>query len=171
MKKILNRKTIIAVIAATMLLFTSAGLTLAYFSANTHAEGALVLNLKGTSVIDEDVDENGTKTVNIENKGQTDLIVRVAIYGPWLTEAAQAADTSYSANDWELMNGYYYYKHILKPGQSTSAITAAISNIPAGSDIDEFAITVVQQAAVVTYDENGAIVKPDKWDNIPSITD
>lgn len=169
--KIRNRKTIIAVIAAMLLLFTSAGLTLAYFSDHTHAEGTLMLNLQGTSEIEEDVDENGTKTINISNTGKTDLVVRVAIYGPWPTEAAQAADTSCDTNDWELLNGYYYYKHILKPGEKTSAITAKIENIPAGSDVDAYAITVVQQAAVVTYDENGSIVKPDKWDNIPDIED
>ena len=170
--KIINIKRLMTLAAVLMLVFTSAGITLAYFSASSHSEGTAVLNLKAQSEIGETVADDGTKTVNIKNTGDTDLVVRVAVYGPWLTEEDQAADMSYDSDDWELINGYYYYKHILEAGGSTaSPLTAKISGIPADSDIEDFTITVIQQASIVTYADDGSVVKPDEWENIPSISE
>lgn len=156
-----------AIMCIVLIAFTSIGLTIAYFSDHTEAQGEVKVNLAAQVEIPETVDPDGTKHITIENTGDTDVVVRVAIYGPWLTADDQEADITPGA-DWELIGNYYYYKKILPAKGQTSEIKVELGHIP--EDVENFDITPVFQAALVTY-ENGAVVKPDGWENFPAITE
>ena len=108
-----------------------------------------------------EVDEN-SKSVWIENTGETNIVVRAAIYGP--TQMKVKADTSL----WEENGGYYYYKQILKPGELTKeGSLVADTKFPEGTDLGpEFEIVVVQECAQAIYD-GSTLLPPAGWDYVP----
>ena len=166
--KTVNSKRLL-VIALALVLSISIGLTFAYFSDYTAAQGKAVLALGGQTEIEENVDEN-SKTVSIKNTGETNVVVRVQIIGP--TEM-----TIDASSPWVEHDGWYYYKGILKPGENgegekTSGTLVAKTefNTDGKTDLgDKYQIVVVQESAQPTYDDNDYVEKPDGWDWIPEI--
>lgn len=156
MKKVMKRN-VLFVIAAVLVLSLSVGFASAYFSDHEAAQGAAVIHMGGQSKIVEDVDEN-SKSVQIQNTGETEIVVRVAIYGP--TEM-----TIKKSDDWVEMNGFYYYKNVLQPGDLTpKGSLVAKTEYPAGTDLgQEYEIVVVQECEQARYDENNKLLSMDKW--------
>ena len=163
MKKVMKRN-VLFVIAAVLVLSLSVGFASAYFSDHEAAQGAAVIHMGGQSKIVEDVDEN-SKSVQIQNTGETEIVVRVAIYGP--TDM-----TIEKSDDWVEMNGFYYYKKVLNPdpeGQGNGDLTEAGSLVaktvyPAGTDLgQEYEIVVVQECAQARYDDNNKLLDMDQW--------
>ena len=162
--KTVKKRTILLVIAMMLVLSMTLGLTLAYFSDHTEAKGGAMLALGAKDEIHERVDEN-SKSVWIENTGETNIVVRAAIYGP--TQMKVKADTSL----WEENGGYYYYKQILKPGELTKeGSLVADTEFPEGTDLGpEFEIVVVQECAQAIYGDGNIVSKPAGWNHIPTI--
>ena len=79
MKKI--NKTILILFALVLSLSVTVGATVAYFSDYEQASGGATLQLGGKTELSEGDDSN-FKDIVIENTGETDMIVRVGIYGP-----------------------------------------------------------------------------------------
>ena len=79
--KAVKRRTILLVVAIALVLSMTVGLAMAYFSDSTEAEGGLTVTLGGETKIDEDQYDDH-KDIRIENIGDTDVVVRVAVYGP-----------------------------------------------------------------------------------------
>lgn len=170
MKKI-SKKGLAAILCMVTIAFTSIGLTIAYFSDYVTAKGQATINLTAEVEIPETVDPDGTKHIQIENKGKTDVVVRVAIYGPWLTTDYQEADIQPATpSDWQLMGGYYYYTKVLPAGEKTSEIEVKVVKGHFSADVENFDITPVFQSAIVTY-ENGSVAKPEGWEKFPNITE
>lgn len=173
MKTDKNKKFLLAA-AFAMVLSLSVGLTMSYFSDYTSAEGGSKLVLGATSKIVESVDEN-EKSVQIQNNGETNAVVRVAIYGP------SAMQVNYDESVWEYKDGFYYYKGILAPDESgagngdiTPAGTlVANTQYPAGTDLgEEYQIVVVQECIQPTYVQDGddlIVDTPAAWGYIPRI--
>lgn len=163
--KTIKSRTILLVIALTLVLSLSVGLSLAYFSDYANAEGGAKLSLGATTEIDEEVDpDTGAKSVWVNNTGDTNVVVRVAIVGPTQMEVT-------AAENWVKNGDYYYYKKVLKPGESTKVDTlVAQVTLPAGTDLgDEYQIVVVHESAQPTYDGENNVEKPEGWDYIPAI--
>ena len=160
--KTVKNKAILLVMTLTLVLSLTVGLTMAYFSDYTAAEGDAMLSLGATDKIHEDVDGKN-KSVWIENIGDTNIVVRVAVYGP--SQMKMKVDSSL----WQEAGGYYYYKKILKPGETTKKGTLkANTEFPAGTDLGpEFEIVVVQECAQAIYGEGSTLVKPAGWSYVP----
>ena len=159
MKSIMKRK-IMFVIAAVLVLSLSVGFAGAYFSDHEAAGGNAKIHLGGQSKITEEVDEN-SKSVQIENIGDTEIVVRVAIYGP-TNMKIEASD------EWSKIGDYYYYKKVLKPGdpgeKTTKGSLVASTQFPAGTDLgDQYQIVVVQECEQARYDNNNKLLPMDKW--------
>ena len=82
--KTVNKKSLL-VIAITLVLSLSVGLTMAYFSDYNAARGGRGIALGGKTELHDDYDAS-KKTVVIQNTGETDVIVRVAVYAPVLSD-------------------------------------------------------------------------------------
>ena len=132
--------------------------TLAYFTDYEDAEGGAVIQLEGETELHE-TPEDDKKTIWIENTGDCDVIVRVAIYGSFLGKVE--ADEK----DWVKDGEYWYYKHILEPGQSTSEIVAHVDVEAAKEAEHDFEIIVVHESERVSYDgtPENKVVKPEGW--------
>ena len=80
MKTVINKKAILLAISFALVLSLSVGTAFAYFSDYATAKGGAAITLGGKTDINEDV--NGKiKTISIENTGETDVVVRVKIFG------------------------------------------------------------------------------------------
>ena len=92
-----------------------------------------------------------TQKSQIKNTGETDVVVRVAVYGP--------TEISYSGDGWTNGgDGYYYYDSILPAGETSSKLTAKW-DVP--EDLgDDYAVVVIQESDQAVYDASGNIVKP-----------
>lgn len=164
--KTVKSKTILLVITMMLVLSLTVGLTLAYFSDHTAAEGGSALVLGGSTEVREKTGEN-SKSVWIENTGETNVVVRVAIYGPTGMEIT-------ANSNWEFKDGFYYYKGILKPGDTTpqGSLEAKVT-VPGGDLGDEYQIVVIQECAQATYELNAGgenvVAAPEAWGYIPAI--
>lgn len=160
-----NRKTIIAILAVALVLLTSIGVTVAYFSDYEAAMGEVTLHLSGETQIDEEVTDTQKviRIVNTGEAGDANVVVRVAIYGP------DGMKVTINDNHWKKNGEYYYYDKVLAPGEMTGTITADITNIPVTADMEAFDIIVNHESAIAAYDENNTVIKPAGWDYIPTI--
>lgn len=164
MKTVKNKKILLA-IAMALVLSLSVGMTFAYFSGHTAAKGEATVALGGKTEIVEEVSDAG-KIIGIKNLKDTDVLVRVGIFGPsTMTEE----DIDYDGDDWvKKDDGFYYYRHILEGNKSTeSNITVEVKG-PAG-EVENFDVVVVNECVPVTY-QDGSIYIPKDWakDFLPS---
>lgn len=166
MKKKANKKILIAVIAAALCLGVSVPATMAYFSDYEAASGGAVMKLGGQTEIEEGNDQ-ADKAIVIENTGDTNMVVRMAIYGPekYMTISHDKGDASL----WEKIGDFYYYKKVLLPGEKTPQVDAKLKVEWQGTKPDyNFQITVVHESAQAVY--NGReLATPAGWDDISQI--
>ena len=161
MKTVKRTKLILSVIALVLVLSLTAGLTLAYFSDYTTAQGGKTVTLGGqTEIIEQANDDN--KVIQIKNTGETDVMVRVAVYAP--------TEVTYSGSGWtDGRDGYYYYDSVLPVGETSSALTATWT-VP--EDLgDDYSVVVVQECEQVIYDASGSILTPTTdpaWAKVPA---
>lgn len=160
--------TLLAVLALTASIAAGVG---AYFSDYETALGDVELHLNGQTEIEEKIVENG-KVISVANTGNSEVVVRVAVYGPDDIEITFA-----QTDDWLISNdGYYYYKKVLAPGESTSDITALLKLTEDEAAVigNQFDVVVVHESALAVYEFNEAtnenkVVAPENWD-LPEIS-
>ncbi len=151
------RSTILICLAAAIAVM-SAAVCYAYFTDYEEAKGGADVHLNGSSLVHEEADENG-KVLQVENTGETDLLVRVGIYGDNITIDAPS-------EDWvEGSDGFWYYKKILEAGNTTSVINVRIDKAKADEAGHDFDIVVAHESVRVIYDgtEENRVVKPEGW--------
>ncbi len=174
--KIAKKKKIIAAAAAILTLIVSTGLTVSFFSDYEAALGKVALHMSGETQIQEQTADNEKtiKIVNTGEQGDASVVARVSISpedGDGVTYAFE------KSGDWEKHGGYYYYKKVLAPGKSTSAITVTITvnGEKLTPDQMDFNIIVNHESAIAAYEYDAAknvnkVTKPSGWDYIPTIT-
>jgi|GEM_PF-1212358 len=139
----MRKNTILCLLAAALLVFSSAGTTLAAQKVIDNSEH--VVNTAGVKArIVEEYEQNSVvypgntvdKVVNVQNTGSSDAVVRVRVEKAWGEIRAEdgklIADDAYSTDNiiieynteywyYDGLDGYFYYKGVLKPGETTLA--------------------------------------------------
>ena len=165
MKKQMTKKTVLAVLALVLCLSVSIGGAMAYFTDYEDAHGGAVLNLGGETEIDEGSDTRN-KHIVISNTGETNMIVRVAIFG----NGAEKYMTVTPATGWSKgSDGFYYYNKVLKSKEQSTAIDAVLkTEWTKGEDhpdLKDFEITVVHESAQAIFDiDSQKLAAPKGWD-------
>ena len=171
--KAISKRTLIALLAVMLLIISSVGATVAYFSDTDKAEGAAALNLKGETKIEEG--DKDFKQIVITNTGKADLLVRVKLFGADEKVVTVSVPDGWAAGD----GGWYYYRTILPGNQETQATTGEPIEVKLREDLtpkqiaelgDAFDVTVVHEATPIVYD-NGKLVLPTGWtlpDGVPA---
>ena len=158
--KAVKRRIILLVVASALVLSLTVGLALAYFSDSTAAEGGKPVTLGGQTTIVEQQKDN-SKVIRIQNTGETDVVVRVAVYGP--------TEIKYTGSGWTKSGDFWYYDKVLPVGATSDPITATWE-VP--KDLgDDYNVVVVQESDQVVYNASGKIVKPDTkpaWAVVPN---
>lgn len=176
MKKI--NKTILMLFALVLSLSVTVGATVAYFSDYEQASGGATLQLGGKTELSEGDDSN-FKDIVIENTGETDMIVRVGIYGPdEFYDSDNLENLVTMKGDWMKGNdGMYYYGKVLKgkPDEQTPGENTGVGNLVASLSfkwkVEEgeqppdyyFEVTVVHEGSQAIYDGTKLKV-PKGWD-------
>ena len=172
-RKSASRLLVIGILLVALVV--PAGITFAYFTDYEDAHGGAVIQLSGETQLHEDPKDD-SKTVSIENTGETDVIVRLAIEGDFMKSVTPDVPEDWkTAKDDNGVNWWYYTK-ILKPGETTSEIVALINVSEAGESGHDFDIVVVHESERVSYEgvKEGdqfvnKVVKPAGW-AYPDIT-
>lgn len=160
--KTVKKKSILLVVAMMLVLSLTVGLTLAYFSDYEAAKGGASIALGGQTEVEENVTDK-EKVVWINNIGETNAVVRVAIYMPEALEKVENSITFENASDWVKDGDFYYYTKVLEPGKSTSRITAK-TTVPDDVQLgDGFDVVVVHESDQAVYNESNKVVLPDGW--------
>ena len=155
-------KTLFALVLVLCLTATVT-ISIAYFTDYEDAKGGAVMTLSGGTEVTEEMKDNN-KLIKVVNTGETDMIVRVMIYGD-ADHMTIRPGSGWIKSD---QDGAYYYKSILKgsedgkSGDETSVIEAAIS-AEEEEDLAKFDITVIHEGARVIYEGDG-VETPDGWD-------
>ena len=160
--KILNRKRILLFAAVLALTFAAVHIpgSLAYFTDHESAKGQADVKLSWSTHLDEQVKDNN-KHVVVENTGDTDAMVRVAVF------AGDFATVKDEDGKWQKRDGWYYYKEILKPGEKTSELFVEVK-VEEASQAD-FNIMVVHESARVVYIDNSTPYAPKGWTVVPEV--
>ena len=150
-----KRYLLIAFLSLLLLLPYGAKLTGAYFSDRDEAKGSNSIKLGQTVTITEEVDSEGNKDVTLNNTGDTPVVVRVAVFANAAYIEEPAGENWVNGGD-----GYYYYKKVLAPGESTSVLEVNLKkeNIPNY----HFEIVIIEEAERVTYNGD-SVARPDGW--------
>ena len=162
-----NRKMKLLVVGLLLVALVLPAAAYAYFTDYEDAWGGAVIKLEGETKIHEEASTD-KKVVSIENTGDTNVIVRVGIFGDYISGI-----TFENKKDWTHKDGddWYYYSQILKPGETTSSITATVNKTAAEDAGHDFDIVVVHESERVSYDgtADNKVRKPDGWTNMPAI--
>ena len=163
--KAVNKKNLL-VIAIALVLSLSVGLTLAYFSDYNAAKGGKGIALGGTTELHDDYDSD-KKTVSIENTGDVDVIVRVAVYAP----VVDGQTVTVSGDNWAKVgegdNARWYYTEVLKPGASTDDLIVNTEYLKENADLGDVAEVIVTHESVqAVKDANGKYVLPSDWADV-----
>ena len=162
----LSKRSVSVLLMTIMILTATAGSAWAYFTDYDQLAGSAAIKLGHSTHIDEQWTST-SKTVGIQNTGESDVIVKVMLYGP-------EGMTVEGNDDWLITDnedGSYlaYYKKILPQGESTSKITASIADIPVTVENMDVEIIVHQECYIATFDENNEVIAPDNWEGFPTI--
>ena len=156
-----NKRFLLTICAVTLSLCVTVGVAFAYFTDYEMARGTAVVKLSGQTVIDEQFEELD-KVITILNNGEGDVIVRVGVYGP------DEMKYEFDSGDWyhSETDGFWYYKHVLHAGSSTSPLKVLVGGIPVGEATAEMDITVVHESLPLAAGDDGYYIVPDGWEKV-----
>lgn len=142
MKKI-NKKILLLLIAAVLVLTVSTGVTVAYLAAATEP----VVNVFHPTTVTTDIEEDFTdttekKNVEIKNDSEIPVYVRAKVVGNWCDAAGNVVSAwtdniSYDSAWIKGSDGYYYHKNQVQPGGSAllfESYSYKTTDIPAEAD-------------------------------------
>lgn len=167
----MKRNKRLTLLAAFLLCLTvTVGITAAYFTDYESGKGGASIALSGQTGLKEDMEGNN-KVISIVNTGETDMIVRVMIFGDENRMTVKPGEGWIKGDD-----GAYYYSRILKAGKdggegdSTPEIIAEVT-AKEGEEPEDFDILVVHESSRVVYDGQGEpsadgqkLAAPEGWD-------
>lgn len=120
-----NLRKIVVTALSLALLLIGTSLTMAYLNDRTDT-ARNNLQFAHVSCQVEETFSNGTKSnVSIKNTSDTDAYIRVILAAVWLNAdgditAPAVATPVFTATDWFVQDGIYYYKLPLAPDESTT---------------------------------------------------
>ena len=158
------KKVLLAALAAGMVLTAGVGGSMAYFSTYAQAQGGKEVSFGYESEIEEDI-QDLTKSVTITNNIKSQPVyARVRAY------TGSEYELQISGSDWtDGGDGYWYYKNILKAGETSSVLKVTLANIPEDVDIDDsINVMVLYETTPVYYevDSEGNATATCDWNMI-----
>lgn len=171
-----SRKALFALVSVLVLVFAAVGVTVAYLQTQTEPLENHFTPAKVSCKVEETFEDNVKSNVTIQNTGDTDAFIRVAVVANWVQTDENSSVTSVYAQqpvagtDYTLTlatnanenwlkdgNGFYYHKAAVKPDESTAVLIAACTPIegraPAGYTLAVEIVASAIQASPETVAE------------------
>lgn len=157
--RLLAKKMVAVGLASTLCVAAVAGPAYAYFTDVVRASGQHSLTLGYSSELHEELD-GLNKKITIENTGNTDVMVRVQIFG---IENRPGMDISVKGSNWQkaaLPAGQeegqvWEYTQVLPPKATTDELLIEVKQTITDQLLGEFDIIVIGQTSPAAYDEAG----------------
>ena len=152
--KIISYSVVFALVC--LVAFTGIKTCGAWFSDYKELSGDASLKLSHQTSITEEIDDNSNKHVTITNTGETDVVVRVKLFGGSYVKIT-------AGENWKLSDdGWYYYEKVLTPREVSTEIFAEVKKSEA-PDYD-FDVVVILEAERAIYDGDQLIKPVESWD-------
>ncbi len=126
----------------------------AWFSDYVELNGDASLKLSHQTSVIEDIDEGSNKHITIKNTGETDVVVRVKVFGGSYVEITSGENWKLSDDDW------YYYEKVLTPDEVSSEIYA---NITSSAPDHDFDVVVILESERAVYNGDQLIAPNTDW--------
>ena len=181
MRKFISKKSIVLV-ALALLLTVAVGTTLAYIFTNTDPVENTFKPSKVSCAVVETFEKNVKSNVKIQNTGDTDAYIRVAVVITWKytdsngiehvwaekpVEGTDYSITYPSDTGWvEGADGYYYYTQKVAPDATTGILISSASPIttgPKGTDNTQYYLSIEIVASAIQADGMGATSAQEAW--------
>ncbi|MBE6977154.1 MAG: hypothetical protein E7438_00725 [Ruminococcaceae bacterium] len=181
MRKFISKKSIVLV-ALALLLTVAVGTTLAYIFTNTDPVENTFKPSKVSCAVVETFEKNVKSNVKIQNTGDTDAYIRVAVVITWKytdsngiehvwaekpVERTDYSITYPSDTGWvEGADGYYYYTQKVAPDATTGILISSASPIttgPKGTDNTQYYLSIEIVASAIQADGMGATSAQEAW--------
>lgn len=136
-----SRKALFALVSVLVLVFAAVGVTVAYLQTQTEPLENQFTPAKVSCKVEETFEDNVKSNVTIQNTGDTDAFIRVAVVANWVQTDENSSVTSVYAQqpvagtDYTLTladdvnekwlkdsNGFYYYKDAVQPNEVTAVL-------------------------------------------------
>ena len=157
-----KKHLVLAVLAIVLVLCSSIGAAVAYFTTYSDARGGYVIHLGHKTTIKESV-EGSTKTIQIANvadpasdAGKYPLFIRVKVFAGTDCEI----DETKTSDGWLKAEDAYYYQDVLYAGdgEETGLTTPLSIKVKAASDTVEAGDVI---DVIVVYESVPAVFTPD----------
>ena len=169
----MKRKWMIPLLTGIFAASLIIGITTAYFSDSAAVSpnitaGTVDIDLRETfsSPTNWQAGDTTSKIIYIDNIGNKRAYIRVRVAGVWQKNQVDTAldinnvQVTNNSSDWVLSGGYYYYKHVLNAGATTSPLNLSVKLLSKDEKYDghTFMLKAYSQAVQAT---NGAYM--DVW--------
>ena len=154
-----KRYIVLSILLIALILCSSIGTSLAYFSTYATAKGGYII--KTEPEIHEEFTEKTKKITISNNTGASPVFVRVKVFNSSEYEMKYELGENWSKNS---EDGYFYFSQALDGGQATTQLKAIIEKIPARlKDSDEFNIVVIYESVLAVAGDDGKLNMAESW--------
>ena len=149
-----KKQIVLAVLAVVLVLSSSIGIALAYFTDTDADIGEMPVAIDNRTDIKETVEGN-IKTIQIQNTGDGPVFVRFKVI------ATPGVGLAYSGTNWDETapegtdSSYLYYNVEVPAGGQTEDLTVTITFPTDGKKGDEVNVTVLYESVPAVYLTNG----------------
>ncbi|MBQ9250334.1 MAG: hypothetical protein IJ179_08190 [Oscillospiraceae bacterium] len=154
------RKWFPFLLAVVLILGSSIGTAVAYFTTYAETKGGYVIRLGGETEIEEEFSDWTKHVVITSRENSSPVFVRVkAVSGKHYPLEISGSGWSLGAGD------YWYYNDVLPGGSQTSQLDIAIKDVPASEarEGDEIDVAVVYECVLAIYKADGSPDPDTAW--------
>ena len=155
------KKWIPFLLAVLLVLCSSIGTAVAYFTTYATARGGYVLRLGEETEIQEEFSDWTKHVVVTSGKDSSPVFVRVKAF------SGKKYPLVISGSGWTAgSDGYWYYNSVLEGGSATSQLDIQIKDVPTkeAKSGDEVNVAVVYECVLAVYKADGSPDPDTAWD-------
>lgn len=130
-----KKKSLLLALSLVLVIVTGIGSSIAAWSSQTKSKNLISMGSVRGKIVEEYQQESVvypggsvSKTVNVSNTGSVDMLARVKVDTFWNHDAGEVEpignediQIDFNSSNWyfDQQSGYYYYKNVLSPGETT----------------------------------------------------
>ena len=158
-----QKSWILSLLALVLIVCAMVQPALAYFTAHTQADGAIPLYFERKTTIEEKV-TGLEKEVTIKNTGGAHPEYALPVWVRARAFVGEQYDLEISGTGWSKSGDWWYYATPVPVGQSTSALTVKLKNLPVVDEAEisfkDVNVAVVYESITAFYNADGITFRP-----------
>lgn len=158
MRRLSNKVLCLAAAGLVLAGTATVGSAYAYFTTYVQTSGKIAMELGRTETEIEEQVKDGMKIVQVKNTGEYACYVRVTAFAG--SEYTLTYEDGGSGNWFDGGDGYWYYKELLQPGETTESMQIKLPSelFEHVTDEKDLNVIVIQECAPESYDDAGNLL-------------